>query len=127
MVNKENKKKLNKVENCPICLKPYDKKRKPVVYHISYNPEKTITACNICNYIEYLSRKHPEKVPRYGRKFMKRMMRIQHLSPQYNYGYRQKFTIIKLDRNGNEISRDKEYLIMDVKESSSIKRRYKIK
>lgn len=41
---------------CPICLKAYDLTRRPVVFHTSYKPERVITACQICNEIEYLSR-----------------------------------------------------------------------
>lgn len=41
---------------CPICVRPYDNTRRPVIYHVSYNPEKVISACQICNEIEYLDR-----------------------------------------------------------------------
>lgn len=41
---------------CPICTKLYDKTRRPVVYHVHYNPERVIMACQVCNEIEYLDR-----------------------------------------------------------------------
>lgn len=100
---------------CPLCLKPYEGKRRPVTYHISYKPEKTIVACNICNWYEYLARKHPGKVPSYGKKFRKRLIRIKELSPQYEYKYRKKYEVITFDRFGNEIKRDKKYRIESIK------------
>ena len=110
---------------CPLCLKPYGGKRCPVTYHTSYYPEKTIIACNMCNYFEYLSRKHPEKVPRYGKKFLNRLKRIEALSPQYKYKIRQKFHVIKLDRFGNEIDRETEYQLVKVSEAKNPKKRTK--
>lgn len=41
---------------CPICLRPFDKTRRPVIFHTSYTPEKVIIGCQICNEIEYLHR-----------------------------------------------------------------------
>lgn len=100
---------------CPLCLKLYEGQRSPVTYHISYKPEKKIEACNICNWFEYLARKHPEKVPSYGKKFHKRLKRIQDLSPQYEYKHRKKYEIITYDRFGNEVKRRKEYRIEAIK------------
>lgn len=49
--------KINEIEVCPICRRPYSDKNKKVEYHLQYEPvPKFIYACESCNYAEYLSR-----------------------------------------------------------------------
>lgn len=48
---------FNDEKNCPICGTLYDLYRhKKVKYHITYNPQKWVYACELCNEIEYLQR-----------------------------------------------------------------------
>ena len=60
---------------CPIC-KRY---KKLINYHIFYDPEVIIMACQSCNYLEYRLRKCPEKISYKKKGIEKRVKNIINL------------------------------------------------
>lgn len=48
--------KTKKGDICPICRKKILSPNCWVIYHINYEPQKTILACKYCNYTEYCLR-----------------------------------------------------------------------
>ncbi len=107
-IDDESIERFNSQGKCPICLKSYDQNHRPVTYHVSYNPEKTIKTCNICNYYEYLSRTKPESLPKHASKFIERFLKIKDLSPQYQYRYPKKYKVKKVFyENGQPVKTEK--------------------